>query len=377
MERTITVFMLLSLFSGTGQVRVDRAYPAAMASASSAASINRATTTRVAPGSSGSAVLRLEILLDRAHFSCGEIDGRYGQNLKNAIEAYQLANQLSVDGVVGPSMWQLLNQDSADAVIEHTISAEDIAGPFDKNIPTDWVARSKLKGMYYASPLQEFTGKFHASEALLRRLNPGQPFDIAGQEILVPNVITPHSGRAASVVVTGLATKDPIRAASVEALDSAGKVLFYATANIGGAHDPLPVGEWKVTDIVHNPWYNYNPDLFWDAENPNAKVKIPPGPNGPVGVVWIGISKPHYGLHGASDPGLIGRTHSDGCIRMTNWDALELAKLVAVGTPVILKEDPGSPGAREAKNLGKAGSPESTADLRTARSAAKRSGTPQ
>src|SRR5208283_2698433 len=210
-------------------------------------------------------------------FSCGEIDGRYGQNLKNAIEAYQLANQLRVDGVVGPSLWQLLNQDSADAVI------------------------------------------------------------------LVPNVITPHSGRAASVVVTGLATKDPIRAASVEALDSAGKVLFYATANIGGAHDPLPVGRWKVTDIVHNPWYNYNPGLFWDAENTNAKVKIPPGPNGPVGVVWIGISKPHYGLHGASDPGLIGRTHSDGCVRMTNWDALELAKLVEVGTPMIMKEAPGSP----------------------------------
>jgi lipoprotein-anchoring transpeptidase ErfK/SrfK len=377
MERTITVFILLSVFSGTGQARVDRAHPAAMASASSAASINRATTSRVGPGSSGAAVLRLEILLDRAHFSCGEIDGRYGQNLQNAIEAYQLANQLNVDGVVGPSVWQLLNQDSADAVIEHTISAEDIAGPFDKNIPTDWVARSKLKGMYYASPLQEFTGKYHATEALLRRLNPGQSFDSVGQEILVPNVITPHSGRAASVVVTGLATKDPVRAASVEALDSAGKVLFYATANIGGAHDPLPVGKWKVTDIVHNPWYNYNPNLFWDAEDANAKVKIPPGPNGPVGVVWIGISKPHYGLHGASDPGLIGRTHSDGCIRMTNWDALELAKLVGVGTPVIMKEDPGSPGAREAKNLGKAGSPESTADLRAARSAAKRSGAPQ
>ena len=377
MERLITVFLLWSLFSGTGQARAGHAPTAAVASASSAASINRATTTRVGPGSSGAAVLRLEILLERAHFSCGEIDGRYGQNLKNAIEAYQLANQMTADGIVGPSVWQLLNQDSADAVIEHTISAQDIAGPFNKNIPTDWVARSKLKGMYYASPLQEFTGKYHTTEALLRRLNPGQAFDSVGQEVLVPNVITPHSGRAASVVVTGLATKDPVRAASVEALDSAGKVLFYATANIGGAHDPLPVGRWKVTDIVHNPWYNYNPDLFWDAENPNAKVKIPPGPNGPVGVVWIGISKPHYGLHGASDPGLIGRTHSDGCIRMTNWDALELAKLVAVGTPVILKEDPGSPGAREAKNLGKAGSPESTADFRAAQSAAKRSGAPQ
>ena len=375
MIRLMTVFLLLSLLSGTSQARADRAATTALASASSAASINRATTTRVGPGSSGPAVLRVEILLDRAHFSCGEIDGRYGQNLKNAVEAYQSANQLTVDGVVGPSMWHILNQDSAEAVIEHTISAKEIAGPFVKTIPTDMVARSKLKGMYYASPLQAFTGKYHASEALLRRLNPGQSFDSAGQVILVPNVETPSPGRAASVVVTGLATKDPIRAASVEALNSAGKVLFYAPANIGGAHDPLPVGEWKVTDIVHNPWYNYNPDLFWDPAHPNTTAKIPPGPNGPVGLVWI--SKPHYGLHGASDPGLIGRTHSDGCIRMTNWDALELAKLVEVNTPVIMKEGPGSPGAREARNRAKTGGVESTEDLRADRSAAKRSGTPQ
>ena len=378
MERLITLFLLLPLFSGTSQAHVDRAPTAAIASAFSAASINLATTTSVGPGSSGPAVLRAEILLDRAHFSCGEIDGRYGQNLKNAIEAYQLANQLTVDGVVGPSMWEVLNQDSADAVIEHTISAADIAGPFDSNIPTDMVARSKLKGMYYASPLQAFTGKYHATEALLRRLNPGQSFDSAGQEILVPNVMAPPSRRrAASVVVTGLDTTERIRAASVEALDSAGKVLFYATANVGGPHDPLPAGKWKVTDIVHNPWYNYNSDLFWDPENPNTKAKIPPGPNGPVGLVWIGISKPHYGMHGAADPGLIGRTYSDGCIRMTNWDALELAKLVAVGTPVIMQEGGGSPGARDARNRAKTGGVESTADVRAGRSAAKRSGAPQ
>ncbi len=377
MERLITVFLFLSLLSGTSQARVQREPTAAIASPSPAASINRATTARVGPGSSGSAVLRAEILLDRAHFSCGQIDGRYSQNLENAIEAYQSAYQLKVDGVVGRSMWTLLNQDSAEAVIEHRISRQDLAGPFVSNIPQDMEAKAKLKGMYYESPLQEFTGKYHVSEALLKRLNPGQSFDRVGQEILVPNVESPTPRRASSVVVTGLDTKDPVRAASVEAVDSTGKVLFYAPANIGGAHDPLPVGKWKVTDIVHNPWYNYNPDLFWDPEDPNTTAKIPPGPNGPVGVVWIGISKPHYGMHGAADPQLIGRAHSDGCVRMTNWDAVELAKLVAVGTPVIMKEGLGSPGARQAKNRGKAGSVESTADLRGDRSAAKRSGTPQ
>jgi len=378
MERLITVFLLLSLFSGTSQARVQREPTTAMASALTAASINRATTARVGPGSSGPAVLRAQILLDRAHFSCGQIDGRYSQNLKNAIEAYQSAYQLKVDGVVGRSMWKLLNQDSAEAVIEHRISPEDLAGPFVDKIPQDMEAKSKLKGMYYESPLQEFTGKYHASEALLKRLNPRQRFDRVGKEILVPNVVTPPRGRAASVVVTGLGTTLPVRAASVEALDSAGKVLLYAPANVGGPHDPLPVGEWKVTDIVHNPWYNYNPDLFWDPEDPNTTSKIPPGPNGPVGLVWIGISKPHYGLHGAADPELIGRAHSDGCVRMTNWDALELANLVGKGTPVIMKEGlGGSHRARAAENREKAGDVESTAARRAGRSTAKRQGTPQ
>ena len=174
MDGFIKLILLLSLFPGTGLARAARAPAAATASAFSAASINLVTTTSVGPGASGPAVLRAEILLDRAHFSCGQIDGQYGQNLKNAIEAYQLANQLTVDGVVGASVWQLLNQDSADAVVEHTISAEDVAGPFDSDIPTDMVARSKLKGMYYASALQEFTGKYHTTEALLNVSIPGR-----------------------------------------------------------------------------------------------------------------------------------------------------------------------------------------------------------
>ena len=352
MECLITLLLLLPVYSGTTTMHHERG--AAVAGVLTASSINRATTVRVGPGSSGPAVLRAEILLDRAHFSCGLIDGRYSRNLKNAIEAYQSAHQLKVDGIVGRSVWKLLNEDSADSVIEHKISREDLAGPFVKKIPEDMVAKSKLKGMYYESPLQEFMGKYHASEVLLKRLNPRRTFDRVGDEILVPNVGTPPPERAATVVVTALGTNDPVHAASVEALDSAGNVLFYAPANIGGAHDPLPVGQWEVTDIVHKPWYYYNPDLFWDPEDPDTKAKIPPGPNSPVGLVWIGISKPHYGLHGAADPELIGRAHSDGCVRMTNWDALELADLVEKGTPVIMKEGPAGQGAAETENREKA-----------------------
>ncbi len=146
MQRLIKVSLFISLFSGANLARAARAPAAPITSEFSAATINLATTTSIGPGTRGPAVLRLEILLDRAHFSCGQIDGRYGQNLKNAVEAFQLQNQLTVDGVVGPSVWQLLNQDSADAVIEHTISAADVAGPFDCQHPDGHGGKIQAKG---------------------------------------------------------------------------------------------------------------------------------------------------------------------------------------------------------------------------------------
>jgi lipoprotein-anchoring transpeptidase ErfK/SrfK len=125
---------------------------------------------------------------------------------------------------------------------------------------------------------------------------------------------------------------------TVTALDANGKVLAQYPATIGSEHDPLPVGDWKVTSILHDPPFFYNPDLFWDADANHSKAKIAPGPNNPVGVVWIGLSKEHYGIHGAPIPSTIGHTQSHGCIRLTNWDATALAKMVAKGTPVHMKE---------------------------------------
>lgn len=114
--------------------------------------------------------------------------------------------------------------------------------------------------------------------------------------------------------------------------------MFYAPVTSGSEHDPLPVGAWAVTAVQHNPTFNYNPDLFWDANPAHSKAKIPPGPNGPVGVTWIGLNKEHYGIHGSPEPGLIGRTTSHGCVRLTNWDAARLAGLVKKGTPVVFRE---------------------------------------
>jgi len=120
--------------------------------------------------------------------------------------------------------------------------------------------------------------------------------------------------------------------------DPDGKVLFYAPVTTGSEHDPLPIGEWKVTSIQFNPKFHYNPDLFWDADPSHTKATIQPGPNNPVGLVWINLSKEHYGLHGTPEPATIGRTQSHGCVRLTNWDALKLAGLVQPGTRVIFAE---------------------------------------
>jgi lipoprotein-anchoring transpeptidase ErfK/SrfK len=106
----------------------------------------------------------------------------------------------------------------------------------------------------------------------------------------------------------------------------------------GSEHDSLPIGNWTVTSVLRNPTFNYNPELFWDADPANTKAKIPAGPNNPVGVVWIDINKPHYGIHGTPEPGMIGHSASHGCVRLTNWDAAKLAGLVTKGTPVVFEE---------------------------------------
>ena len=127
-------------------------------------------------------------------------------------------------------------------------------------------------------------------------------------------------------------------ASALTVADASGRVVFYAPVTTGSEHDPLPIGEWKVNGVQMNPTFRYNPDLFWDAEPAHTKATIPAGPNNPVGVVWIDISKEHYGLHGTPEPATIGRTQSHGCVRLTNWDALKLAALVKPGTRVVFTE---------------------------------------
>jgi lipoprotein-anchoring transpeptidase ErfK/SrfK len=276
----------------------------------------------------------VQALLDRVNFSPGVVDGAFGENTRKALAGFQEAHDLPVTGQVDAVTWQnLLAASGGKPWTLYAITADDTRGPFYE-IPADMEAKAKLPALGYNSPLQLLAERFHASEKLLRARNPQAQF-VAGEAIQVPNVRqvpeqAPASPPAGARIVVS-------RSRLTLTVDNGDDLLFFAPVTAGSEHDPLPLGTWKVRGVSRHPVFHYNPQLFWDANPNNAKAKIAPGPNNPVGLVWIDLSKDHYGIHGTPDPEKIGTTYSHGCVRLTNWDALTVAALVKPGTPVVFE----------------------------------------
>jgi lipoprotein-anchoring transpeptidase ErfK/SrfK len=284
-------------------------------------------------GDKGPGVVRAQILLGRAHFSCGQIDGNFGTNLEKTVSAFQQQRKLPVSGRVDAATWVALNTDRAPLLISYSISDKDEKGPFVQ-VPQDVMEQAKLPYLGYSSPLDELSERFHSSPELMKALNPGADFSNAGTQLTVPNVLVMPPGGAGAAALVVVSKSD----SSVRAYDDRDKLLAFYVATIGSGHDPLPLGDWRVEFVKRDPVFDYDASLFWDAKDKSGRAEIKPGPRNPVGAVWIDLSKEHYGIHGTPDASLIGHAFSHGCIRLTNWDARELAEMVKPGIEAVLKE---------------------------------------
>jgi lipoprotein-anchoring transpeptidase ErfK/SrfK len=272
-------------------------------------------------------VAALQVLLDRAGASPGVIDGKFGSNVDKALAAYNELTGQNLRSTDAAGIKAALAATGGDAFALYEITPADAAGPFIASVPADYSEKAQLEHMSFTSVTEMLAERFHMDEGYLKALNPEANFSRPGTRIRVAN----FGANATAKVARIIADKGKKQ---VRAYDAGGKLVVAYPATIGSADTPSPTGIHAVSRVAVNPNYTYNPKLNFKQGNNDRVLTIPPGPNGPVGSVWIALDKPTYGIHGTPDPSKIGKTESHGCVRLTNWDAQELAKLVSAGVMV-------------------------------------------
>lgn len=279
-------------------------------------------------------MIKAQVLLDRARFSPGEIDGKSGENFSKALMAFSSQLGLASTRQLTEDAWRELSSANSEPVlIEYTISDEDVRGPFVQSIPKKLELMKDLPALGYTSAREKIAEKFHMSQDLLQTLNPGEKFDTAGHKLVVANVATGDLPAKATRIEVDKSAK------VLKVFGGNQRLLAVYPATIGSAEKPAPSGQLRVTGVSKNPTYRYNPKYEFKGVRATEPFTIKPGPNNPVGVVWIGLSREGYGIHGTADPSKVSKTESHGCIRLTNWDALSLAAATAKGTVVDFSGD--------------------------------------
>ncbi|CAM4264866.1 hypothetical protein F901_03682 [Acinetobacter dispersus] len=293
--------------------------------------INAAEWPEGLPKGQNPAYARAHVMLNNSHASPGAIDGSNGKNTLKAIASFQQMNGLTPTGQLTKETWDaLVAKQTKPAYVEYTITDADLKGPYADSIPSDYALQAKMKGLYYTRVTEMLGEKFHMDERFLKQLNPNANFKKAGEKIIVANVrndlpedihlIVAHKG-----------------ARQLYLFNSRNQMIASFPATIGSTDTPSPTGTYKVVGVAKNPYYSYSPSNFVQGKNLKP-LTLPPGPNAPVGNIWIGLSKKSFGIHGTPNPSLISKTASHGCIRLTNWDANDLGAKVRSGVTVKFLE---------------------------------------
>lgn len=299
--------------------------------------------------------MAIEVALDRLGFSSGVIDGKATRFDTAALKGFQTANILPETGKLDDATKRALG-DAARLPATRMVKVPEVfaQGPFNPDLPKETSKQANFDHLSYRNLTEALAERFHTTPEILASLNGGPNATVsAGATIRVPNVADIDTAKLGederdwnkTLVTLGVSPDQPKAdrievsktAGMLRAYDATGKLLAQFPVTTGSEHDPLPIGDWKILGVSRNPDFHFNPKLFWDVNDSKKDALLKPGPNGPVGVVWIDLSKEHYGIHGTGEPASIGNSESHGCVRLTNWDAARLAQMVKSGTKVTFK----------------------------------------